>query len=136
MIPPCVNAPRGGKLRAGAEHTLISEASGRHDSAALSCPYSVRFRAGRVARPRGARHDFTRVFNPCQPTRQPLNTVPCGSSMLVKEPETMTTSTPGSIGAHARAYIPRHYLRRLALSLTRKAAKRRAADRLNRGGAA
>lgn len=46
----------------------------------------------------------------------------------------MTTSKTGSIGAHARAYTPRHYLRRLALSLTRKAAKRRAADR--RGGAA
>jgi len=62
--------------------------------------------------------------------------VASGLSKLIPEPETMTTSKAGSIGAHARAYTPRHYLRRLALSLTLKAAKRRAADRLNRGGAA
>lgn len=47
----------------------------------------------------------------------------------------MTTSKAGSIGAHARAYIPRHYLRRLAHQLASKAARRAGliADRI--GGA-
>jgi len=36
----------------------------------------------------------------------------------------MTTSKAGSIGAHARAYIPRHYLRRLAHQLASKTARR------------
>jgi hypothetical protein len=44
--------------------------------------------------------------------------------MLIQEPETMTTSKAGSIGAHARAYIPRHYLRRLAHQLASKTARR------------
>lgn len=38
----------------------------------------------------------------------------------------MTTSKAGSIDAPARAYIPRHYLRRLAYTLASKATRREA----------
>ena len=117
----------------GAEHTFDS-ASGRHVSAALSCPNSVLVSGwqGRTTARRAAwRYPCVQPL-PAHPL--PLNTAACGLPKLIAEPKTMTTSKAGSIGARARAHTPRHYLRRLALALALKAAQRRAADR--RGGAA
>lgn len=134
MTTYCNNRARGGKLRAGAEHTF-DHADSRPDSAALSRPNSVKVSGwqGRATVRRAAWRDPCVQPLPAHPL--PLNTSAGGLPKLITEPETMTTSKAGSIGAHARAYIPRHYLRRLAHQLASKAARRAGliADRI--GGA-
>lgn len=112
-------------LIAGAEHTFDS-ASGRHVSAALSCPDSVKVSGwqGRTTVRRAARRYPCVQPLPAHPL--PLNTAACGLPKLIAEPETMTTPKAGTPGVAAPAgrYIPRHYLRRLARTLASKAARR------------
>lgn len=109
--------------RGGASHTF-DHASNRHASAVLPCPNSVRFQGGweclsvRTA----ARRD------PCdytQPHPLPFVAVAGGTSMLITEPETMTTRNAGKPGTAApSSYVPSHYLRRLARSIVLRAALR------------
>lgn len=121
MPRSCNIVSQSGKLRAGAEHTQDS-ASGRHVSAALSCPYSVRFRGwDRLSARTAAQRNL--CVHP-HPHPDALNTLKGGHQKLIPEPEIMANPKAGSLGAHVRAYIPRHYLRRLAYSLASKATRR------------
>lgn len=78
----CNNGRHGGTLRSGASHTLIA-AFGRHDSAALSCPNSVRFRGWEGLSARTA----ARLQSCDYPHPHPLRLVPAarGSSPLLQK---------------------------------------------------
>jgi len=120
MATYCHDVPRGGKLRAGARHTFIRSASGRHDSAALPCPNTVRLWGWEGLSARTAARLISCVYPQPHPHR--LDSVASGLQKLDQEPETMkTTSKAGSIGAYAPAY-----LRRLAHTLASKATRREA----------
>lgn len=79
----CNNGRHGGTLRKGARHTFISPAFGRHDSAALSCPNSVRFRGWEGLSARTAARLDSCVYPHPHPYR--LDSGACGSSLLVQE---------------------------------------------------
>lgn len=130
------------------ENTSIA-AFGAHDSGALSRPDSVKVSMGGMGQSASLAARLQSCFqHPAHPT--PRENGPGGPSMLLQEPETMTTRKVGTFAAacalKARNTSPA-FLRRLAHHLAGRAALRRAelraraygviaADRLSRGGAA
>jgi len=104
------------------ENTSDSAAS-RPVSAALSRPYSVKVSTGGM----GPSVRTTARRNPC--FQHPAHPLPLENgaagvcSMLIPEPETMTTRNAGKPGTAApSSYVPPHYLRRLARSIVLRAA--------------
>lgn len=122
----CQTARPGDSLALGAQHTSIRSAFGRHVSAALPCPNTVRLWGWDGLSARTAARLISCV-DP-QPHPHALNTLEGGLQALDQEPKTMTTSKAGPAGVAASAgrYIPRHYLRRLAYTLAGKATRREA----------
>lgn len=132
--------------------TTSNHAVSRPDSAALSRPNSVKvlgWQMGHCAS-MATRRDSRFQHLPLHPA--PFETGRCGPSMLIPEPETMTTPQVGTSAAASAVLIserspaPHHYLKRLAFRLADRAALRRAelraraygviaADRLQRGAA-
>lgn len=106
------------------ENTSDSAVS-RPVSAALSRLYSVRFRCGMSPSARTAARRNPCFQHPAPPV--PLENGPCGSSMLIPEPETMTTRKAGSPAAACATQahrLPHAYRARLARILARRAMAR------------
>ena len=121
----CHNVPQGDNLATGARHTF-SSAFGRHVSAALPCPNTVRLWGWE-----GHCVSVAARLNSCvypQPHPHRLDRVASGPQKLVQEQETMKTPTAGppGIAAASARYVPAHYLRRLAYTLAGKATRREA----------